>query len=41
MLRMRDGLITSLKAKYEARSNAPGAAEVEGDVVAASLKLQC
>lgn len=34
---MRDGRITRLKAKYEARSRAPDAVEVEGDVVAASL----
>lgn len=38
MLKIRDGLITSLKAKYEARSRAPDADEVDGDVVAASLK---
>lgn len=35
---MRDGLMTSLAARKEARSSAPDADAVDEDVVAASLK---
>ena len=38
MLRIRDGRMTSCRAKYEARSKAPDAVEVDGDVVAASVQ---